>query len=124
MNELKLQWQESVDRGFVRPSLLPWGAPMFFVQKKDGAMRLCIDHWGLKKLKIIRKYLLPRINGLFDQLQGVGIFSKIDLWFGYHQLKIKKDDIPKTILSTKDGHYEFLVIPFRLTNALQLYEFD
>ena len=89
---------------------------MLFV-KKNGIMRLCIDYWQLNKVTIKNKYLLPRIDDLFDQLQGANVFSKIDLRSGYHQLKIKKSDVSKMTFKTRYGHYEFLLMPFRLTNS-------
>ncbi|BBN68979.1 transposable element gene [Prunus dulcis] len=117
LKELKVQLQELVDKGFIRPSFSPWGAPVLFVKKKDGTMRLCIDYRQLNKVTVRNKYPLPRIDDLFDQLRGAKVFSKIDLRSGYHQLRIKEEDVPKTDFRTRYGHYEFLVMPFRLTNA-------
>ena len=117
LKELKEQLQEVVDKGFIRPSTSPWGAPVLFVRKKDGSLRLCIDYRQLNKVTTKNKYPLPRIDDLFDQLAGASCFSKIDLRSGYHQLKISEEDVPKTAFRTRYGHYEFLVMPFGLTNA-------
>ncbi|KAJ4706775.1 Retrotransposon protein, putative, Ty3-gypsy subclass [Melia azedarach] len=117
LKELKVQLQELLDKGFVRLSVSPWGAPVLFMKKKDETLRLCIDYRQLNKVTIRNKYLLPRIDDLFDQLQGARVFSKIDLRSSYHQLKIRDTDVPKTAFRTRYGHYEFLVMPFGLTNA-------
>ncbi|KAL0539555.1 hypothetical protein IC582_023771 [Cucumis melo] len=117
LKELKVQLQELLDKGFIRPSVSPWGAPVLFVKKKDGSMRLCIDYRELNKVTVKNRYPLPRIDDLFDQLQGATVFSKIDLRSGYHQLRIKDEDVPKTAFRSRYGHYEFIVMSFGLTNA-------
>ncbi|GJZ38621.1 putative reverse transcriptase domain-containing protein [Tanacetum coccineum] len=117
MKELAEQLQELSDKGFIRPSSSPWGAPVLFVKKKDGSFRMCIDYRELNKLTVKNRYPLPRIDDLFDQLQGSSIYSKIDLRSGYHQLRVREEDIPKTAFRTRYGHYEFQVMPFGLTNA-------
>ncbi|GJU98295.1 putative reverse transcriptase domain-containing protein [Tanacetum coccineum] len=117
MKELSKQLQELSKKGFIRPSSSPWGAPVLFVKKKDGSFRMCIDYQELNKLTIKNRYPLSRIDDLFDQLQGFSVYSKIDLRYGYHQLRIREEDIPITAFRTRYGHYEFQVMPFRLTNA-------
>ncbi|GJV01149.1 putative reverse transcriptase domain-containing protein [Tanacetum coccineum] len=117
MQELSNQLQELADRGFIRPSTSPWGAPILFVKKKDGSFRMCIDYQELNKLTIKNRYPLPSIDDLFDQLQGSSVYSKIDLRSGYHQLRVRDEDIPKTAFRTRYRHYEFQVMPFGLTNA-------
>ncbi|KAJ0468921.1 putative nucleotidyltransferase, Ribonuclease H [Helianthus annuus] len=117
MLELKKQLDELLSKRFIQPSSSPWGAPVLFVKKKDGSMRMCIDYRELNKVTIKNRYPLPRIDDLFDQLQGARYFSKIDLRSGYHQLKVQEEDIPKTAFRTRYGHYEFTVMPFGLTNA-------
>ncbi|GJS45266.1 putative reverse transcriptase domain-containing protein [Tanacetum coccineum] len=117
MKELSKQLQELLEKGFIRPSSSSWGAPVLFVKKKDGSFRICIDYRELNKLTIKNRYPLPRIDDLFDQLQGSSIYSKIDLRSGYHQFHIREEDIPITAFRTRYGHYEFQVMPFGLTNA-------
>ena len=117
LKELKVQMEELLSKGFVKISTSPWGAPVLFVKKKDGSLRLCIDYRRLNKVTIRNQYPLPRINDLFDQLQGAKVFSKINLRSGYHQLKVLREDVPKTAFRTRYGHYEFLVMSFGLTNA-------
>nr|GFA91216.1 putative reverse transcriptase domain-containing protein [Tanacetum cinerariifolium] len=117
IKELAEQLQELSDKGFIRPSSSPWGAPVLFVKKKDGSFRMCIDYRELNKLAVKNRYPLPRIDDLFDQLQGSSVYSKIDLRSGYHQLRVREEDIPKTAFRTRYGHYEFQVTPFGLTNA-------
>jgi hypothetical protein len=115
--ELKLQIAELHQKGYIRPSSSPWGGPVLFVTKKDGSMRMCIDYRSLNEVTIKNKYPLPRIDDLFDQLQGAKYLSKIDLRLGYHQLRIKEADVQKTAFVTGYGQYEFTVMPFGLTNA-------
>jgi hypothetical protein len=115
--ELKTQLQDLLDKGFIRPSASPWGCPALFVKKKDNSLRLCVDYRPLNAVTIKNKYPLPRIDILFDQLAGAKVFSKIDLHSGYHQIKIRPSDIPKTAFSTRYGLYEYLVMSFGLTNA-------
>nr|GEU65813.1 putative reverse transcriptase domain-containing protein [Tanacetum cinerariifolium] len=117
MKELAKQLQELSDKGFIRPSLSPWGAPVLFVKKKDGSFRMCIDYRELNKLTIKKHYPFPRIDDLFDQLQGSSVYSKIDLRSGYHQLRVREKDILITAFRTRYSHYEFQVMPFGLTNA-------
>ncbi|GJR09010.1 reverse transcriptase domain-containing protein [Tanacetum coccineum] len=117
LKELSEQLKELSDKGFIRPSSSPWGAPVLFVKKKDGSFRMCIDYRELNKLTVKNRYPLPRIDDLFDQLQGSSVYSKIDLRSGYHQLRVREEDIPKTAFRTRYGHYEFQVMPFGLTNA-------
>nr|GFB10155.1 retrotransposon protein, putative, Ty3-gypsy subclass [Tanacetum cinerariifolium] len=107
MKELAKQLQELSDKGFIRPSSSPWGVPVLFVKKKDGSFRMCIDYYELNKLMVKNRYPLPRIDDLFDQIQGSSVYSKIDLRSGYHQLRVREEDIPKTAFRTRYRHYEF-----------------
>ena len=106
-----------LSKGFIRPSVSPWGAPMLFVKKMDGSICMCIDYRQLNKVTIRNKYQIPHIDDLFDQLQGALVFSKIDLRSCYHELKVRAEDITKTTFRTGYGHYEFLVMSFRFTIA-------
>nr|GFB08567.1 putative reverse transcriptase domain-containing protein [Tanacetum cinerariifolium] len=117
MKDLSEQLKELSDKGSIRPSSSPWGAPVLLIKKKDGSFRMCIDYRELNKLTIKNRCPLPRIDDLFDQLQGSSVYSKIDLRSGYHQLRVREEDIPKTAFRTRYGHYEFQVMPFGLTNA-------
>ena len=117
LQELKVQIQELLDKGFIKPSTSPWGAPVLFAKKKDKTLRLCIDYRQLNRVTIKNRYPLPRINELFDQLSGARVYSKIDLRMGYHQLRVREVDIPKTTFRTRYGHFEFTVMPFGLANA-------
>nr|GFA62624.1 reverse transcriptase domain-containing protein [Tanacetum cinerariifolium] len=103
LKELAEQVKELSEKVFIRPSSSPWGAPVLFVKKKDGSFRMCIDYQELNKLTIKNKYPLPRIDDLFDQLQCSSVYSKIDLRSGYHQLRIREEDIPITAFRTRGG---------------------
>ena len=115
--ELKKQLEELLEKKFIRPSVSPWGAPVLLVKKKEGSMRLCVDYRQLNKVTIKNRYPLPRIDDLMDQLVGACVFSKIDLRSGYHQIRVKSEDIQKTAFRTRYGHYEYSVMPFGVTNA-------
>jgi hypothetical protein len=115
--ELKIQLQDLLEKGFIRPSSSPWGCPAIFVTKKDQTLRMCVDYRPLNEVTIKNKYPLPRIDILFDQLTGARVFSKIDLRSGYHQIRIRPEDIPKIAFSTRYGLFEYLVMSFGLTNA-------
>ena len=117
LRELKKQLQELTESGFIWPSTSLWGAPVLFMKKKDGSLRMCIDYRLLNSVTIKNKYSPPRIDDLFDQLRGACVFSKIDLRSGYHQLRIKELGMVKIAFYSRYGHYEFLVMPFGLTNA-------
>ena len=115
--ELKSQLAELLEHGFIQPSKSPYGAPVLFVKKKDGTTRMCIDYRALNDITIKNAYPLPLVSELFDRLQGATHFSKIDLRSGYHQIRVAAADVPKTAFRTRYGHFEFLVLPFGLTNA-------
>jgi hypothetical protein len=115
--ELKTQLQDFLEKGFIRPSSSPWGCPAIFVKKKDQTLRMCVDYRPLNEVTIKNKYPFPRIDILFDQLTGSRVFSKIDLRSGYHQIRIRPEDISKTAFTTRYGLFEYLVLSFGLTNA-------
>ena len=119
LQELRVQLQELLDKGFIRPSTSLWGAPVLFSKKKGKTLRLCIDYRQLNRVMIKNRYPLPRIDDLFDQLRGARVYSKIDLRTGYHQLRVGDTDIPKAAFRTRYGHFEFTVMPIGLTNALE-----
>jgi hypothetical protein len=118
LKELKIQLLGLLDKGYIHPTISPWGCSTLFVEKKDKELRLCVDYCPLNAVTIKNKYPLPRINILFDQLAGAQVFFKIDLRSSYHQIKICAKDIPKTTFTTRYGLFEYLVMSFRLTNAL------
>jgi hypothetical protein len=115
--ELKVQLNELLDKGYIHPISSPWGCPALFMKTKDQSLRLCVDYRTLNVITVKNKYLLPRIYILFDQLAGAKIFSMVDLRSGYHQIKIRPEDIPKIAFSTRYGLYEYLVMSIGLTNA-------
>jgi hypothetical protein len=117
LKELQMHLEELLKKGYIHPSVSPWGAPVLFVKNKDGMLRLCIDFRQLNKVIVKNKYPLPRIDDLFDQLKDARIFLKIDLRSRYHQVRIKEEYISKTTFKTRYGHYEFTVVPFGLSNA-------
>ena len=117
LSELKNQLSELIDQGFIRPSTSPWGAPVLFVSKKDGALRLCVDYRALNRLTVKNSYPLPRIDDILDQLSTAKYYTKIDLRSGYHQIRLDEESIPLTAFRTRYGHFEFQVLPFGLTNA-------
>ncbi|GJU49413.1 putative reverse transcriptase domain-containing protein, partial [Tanacetum coccineum] len=117
MQELSTQLQELFYRGFIRPISSPWGEPVLLVKKKNGSFRMCIDYRELNKLTVKNRYPLSRIDDLFDQLQGSRVYYKIDLRSGYHQLRVREEDISKTTFRTRYSHYKFQVMLFGLTNA-------
>ena len=117
LDELKKQLRELTEKGYIQPSVSPFGAPVLFVPKKDGGVRMCVDYRALNRVTVHNRYPLPRIEDLLDRLQGAKFFTKIDLRSGYHQIRVHPTDVPKTAFRTRYGHFEFLVLPFGLTNA-------
>jgi hypothetical protein len=117
LKELKIQLQGLLDKGYIRPSISPWGCSALFVENKDKELHLCVDYYSLNVVTNKNKYPLPHIDILFDQLAGAQVFSKIDLRSGYHQIKIHAEDVPKTAFTTRYGLFEYLVMSFGLTNA-------
>ena len=117
LQELKVKIHELLDKGFIRPSTSPWGAPVLFAKKKEKTLRLCIDYRKLNRVMIKNRYPLPRIDDFFDQLKGARVYSIIDLRTDYHQLRVREADIPNTTFRMRYRHFEFTVMPFYLTNA-------
>jgi hypothetical protein len=121
LKELQMHLEEILKKGYICPSVSPWGAPDLFVKNKYGTLRFCIDFRQLNKVAIKNKYHFPRIEDLFDQLKDAKIFSKIELRYGYHQVRIKYEDISKTSFRTRYSHYKFIVVPFGLSNAPSIF---
>jgi len=117
LKELQRQLKELTSAGLIQPSKSPWGAPVLFVKKKDGTMRMCVDYRAINRVTRRDTHPLPRIDECLEQLGGAKYFSKIDLKSGYHLVRIRPEDIPKTAFNTRYGSHEFLVLPFGLTNA-------
>ncbi len=117
LKELKVQLEELLAKGYIKPSKSPYGTPVLFVHKKDGTLRMCVDYKAFNKVKVNNWYLLFRIDDLFNWLSGAKMFSTIDLWFWYYQIQIIKGDKEKTICRTRYGSYKFLVMHFGFTNA-------
>jgi hypothetical protein len=117
LKELKIQLQGLLDKGYIHPSISPWGCSVLFVEKKDKELRLFVDYRPLNAVTFKNKYPLPCIDILFDQLAGGQVFSKIDLHSDYHQIKIHAEHIPKTVFTTRHGLFEYLLMSFGLTNA-------
>ena len=117
LQELKVQLQELLDKGFVRPSTSPWGALVLFSKKNDKTLQLCIDYRQLNRVTVKNRYLLSRIDDLFDRVKRARVYSNINLHTGYHQLRVKETDIPKTAFRMRYGHFKFTVMPFGLMNA-------
>lgn len=115
--ELQRQLSELLGKGFIQPSTSPWGAPVLFVSKKDGSIRMCVDYRALNEVTVKNSYPLPRLDDIFDQLRHAKYFSKIDLRSGYHQIRLDESSVPLTAFRTRYGLFEFLVLPFGLTNA-------
>ena len=121
LQELRVQLQGLLDKGFIKPSTSPWGASVLVAKKRGKTLRLCINYRQLDGVTIQNRYPLPRIDDLFDRLRGARVYSKIDLRTGYHQLTVRDTYIPKTAVRTRYGHFEFRVMPFGLTNALSAF---
>jgi hypothetical protein len=123
LKELQMQLEELLKKGYICPSVSPWRTLVLFVKTKYGTLRLCIDFKQLNKSTIKNKYPLHKIDDIFDQLRGENIFLKVDLRLGYHQVRIKEEDIDKTSFRTRYGNYEFVVVPFGLSNAPTIFMF-
>jgi Reverse transcriptase (RNA-dependent DNA polymerase) len=122
MDELKIQLAVLLEKGLIRPSTSPWGAPVLFAPKIDGGLRMCLDYWALNKVNIKDKNSILRVDEIFDRLQGAKYFSTLDLRSGYYQIKVREEDVPKTCIRTRYGSFEFLVMPFGVTNAPSVFQ--